>query len=160
MLAIFQSTHPLRGGTPSGGILMEVFIFQSTHPLRGGTMIGCFIGYFMGISIHPPLAGWDLRHCPSVSSWGYFNPPTPCGVGLLCNRLPLPNHNFNPPTPCGVGPKQAPPSFGRQNFNPPTPCGVGQQKYTKTFLYLKRNRQIGSHISEWPRLLAAAYVQK
>ena len=100
--------------------------FQSTHPVRGGTM----------------------RRLIDLSNGSNFNPPTPCGVGLLVGcffykrtlfqsthpvrggtwTLPMGNMtstNFNPPTPCGVGPGQRPASRDPCYFNPPTPCGVG-----------------------------------
>ena len=33
------------------------------------------------ISIHPPLAGWDLAFLNNGYNVKDFNPPTPCGVG-------------------------------------------------------------------------------
>ena len=36
--ALFQSTHPVRGGTVAEtAAAIEEMIFQSTHPVRGGT---------------------------------------------------------------------------------------------------------------------------
>ena len=58
---LFQSTHPVGGGTGTGYINPIVKLFQSTHPVGGGTCSSSF--------------HW----------WGAadFNPPTPWGVGLL-----------------------------------------------------------------------------
>ena len=54
----FQSTHPLRGATPS----ISINIFSSE------------------ISIHAPLAGCDAFGDAAVASKNHFNPRTPCGV--------------------------------------------------------------------------------
>ena len=51
----------MRGGTESAWEIIPFSIFQSTHPVRGGTR-SC---------------------CPCPVPAGYFNPPTPCGVGLF-----------------------------------------------------------------------------
>ena len=57
----FQSTHPLRGATFTGGaIFLFAFKFQSTHPLRGAT----------------------VKAFRRVRENGHFNPRTPCGVRL------------------------------------------------------------------------------
>ena len=37
----------------------EYRIFQSTHPVGGGTVDGAYTASFIGISIHPPRGGWD-----------------------------------------------------------------------------------------------------
>ena len=55
------------------------------------------------ISIHPPRVGWDDIVPFQTPPPRYFNPPTPCGVGLICNFQRLLEIDFNPPTPCGVG---------------------------------------------------------
>ena len=101
------------------------------------------------ISIHPPRVGWDLRFWPQRMWAFYFNPPTPCGVGLLPGVRHDIGDDFNPPTPCGVGRRllgkrpgeiafqSTHPVWGgtrarrlrhqpHRYFNPPTPCGVGQ----------------------------------
>ena len=82
MSNIFQSTHPLRGATPSvhktNGVVAyfnprtpcgvrpatttpyrRPMTFQSTHPLRGATGIMSSTGKVTLISIHAPLAGCD-----------------------------------------------------------------------------------------------------
>ena len=85
---------------------------------------------------------------PPIAGMRYFNPPTPCGVGLpspafRVGAIQISIHpprvgwdphaplsrgssaHFNPPTPCGVGRSTMPAAGWWPNFNPPTPCGVG-----------------------------------
>ena len=53
--------------TPCGvGLLEKVEalqekLFQSTHPVRGGTDLPVAVHGILDISIHPPRAGWDQR---------------------------------------------------------------------------------------------------
>ena len=76
-----------------------------------------------------------------------FNPPSPCGEGLLIHFCPTIGADFNPPSPCGEGRglnlscikrfiSIHPPRAGRDAvwyafadsipyFNPPSPCGEG-----------------------------------
>ena len=78
---IFQSTHPVGGGTTGQRISKASVIFQSTHPVGGGTVEletdtaqtrfqsthpvgGGTPGIWESltsdpISIHPPRGGWD-----------------------------------------------------------------------------------------------------
>ena len=58
IIELFQSTHPLRGATPSAWPRYCSIRFQSTHPLRGAT----------------------LQQAPVDAVCHYFNPRTPCGV--------------------------------------------------------------------------------
>ena len=75
--------------TPCGVGLIAVIIrgsaaiFQSTHPVWGGTLLHCGVGRLSYISIHPPRVGWDFLPAVSAFRLPNFNPPTPCGVGLL-----------------------------------------------------------------------------
>ena len=88
MFQVFQSTHPVRGGTfkfPQNAATTSRF--QSTHPVRGGTVANQLFADIYIISIHPPRAGWDGIRLPPRYSGRYFNPPTPCGVGR-----PVQNH--------------------------------------------------------------------
>ena len=79
----FQSTLPVRGGTPTVEKKGAETEFQSTLPVRGGTVLQCQRTKFEDISIHPPRAGRDgravVRYLRTVQ---YFNPPSPCGEGL------------------------------------------------------------------------------
>ena len=61
LLAVFQSTHPLRGATELRFSGSQKIKFQSTHPLRGATTILRYHGRKTHISIHAPLAGCDCR---------------------------------------------------------------------------------------------------
>ena len=79
-------------------------VFQSTHPLRGGTHWGdCPIARAT-ISIHPPLAGWDIGG-PGVRGplALHFNPPTPCGVGRLTDRRAAGSYEFQSTHPLRGG---------------------------------------------------------
>ena len=77
---IFQSTHPLRGATPSEELQTLPTAFQSTHPLRGATKSEPNTFTWGVISIHAPLAGCDLAVSRSSRRAANFNPRTPCGV--------------------------------------------------------------------------------
>ncbi len=58
---------PVSGGTALVRMELAVFlIFQSTHPVRGGTAdaVGGFDA--LPISIHPPREGWDPEIFGSV----------------------------------------------------------------------------------------------
>ena len=57
--ALFQSTHPVRGGTAGHPVYVVEGEFQSTHPVRGGTSTSALYRFRIDISIHPPRAGWD-----------------------------------------------------------------------------------------------------
>ncbi len=63
------------------GDLMRFFeevLFQSTHPVRGGTLDYYFPTLAnLGISIHPPREGWDYRGYVLLPGVQNFNPPTP-----------------------------------------------------------------------------------
>ena len=51
---------PVSGGTALVRMELAVFlIFQSTHPVRGGTAAVHLSRGRSGISIHPPREGWD-----------------------------------------------------------------------------------------------------
>ena len=104
LCAEFISIHlPVGVGQIRKEIPLRRAIFQSTHPVRGGTRAAGGSLFAAVISIHPPRAGWDCDLCPLMETYSHFNPPTPCGVGLRPQcRSRCPEY-FNPPTPCGVG---------------------------------------------------------
>ena len=58
-VSLFQSTHPVRGGTGKIDIEIRICGFQSTHPVRGGTYDISNQSEEGDISIHPPREGWD-----------------------------------------------------------------------------------------------------
>ena len=77
----FQSTLPMRGGTDTGkGYVMDR-LFQSTLPMRGGTRSSPPAGQDRPISIHPPHAGRDENTLRHILTKNHFNPPSPCGEG-------------------------------------------------------------------------------
>ena len=85
LLWAFQSTRPVRGGTIVLVVGLIIKIFQSTRPVRGGTTTLPTRSYPICISIHPPRAGRDPRTPPRTLTTNYFNPPAPCGAGLIQN---------------------------------------------------------------------------
>ena len=78
---LFQSTHPVWGGTHEFDVNATGETFQSTHPVWGGTCL----------------------RAESLRGQHDFNPPTPCGVGPTIEEQQAEIKHFNPPTPCGVG---------------------------------------------------------
>ena len=116
VILIFQSTHPLRGATPTSSSTIWTGRFQSTHPLRGATRSGGrrvpHLCHFnprtpCGVRRHLPHLGRRLLH---------FNPRTPCGVRRPSSRTPPPSGHFNPRTPCGVRPSRASAATRRSKF--------------------------------------------
>ena len=61
VVALFQSTHPVGGGTVEQFKTDGTWLFQSTHPVGGGTAAAVRFLDLGPISIHPPRGGWDLR---------------------------------------------------------------------------------------------------
>ena len=81
-MPLFQSTHPVWGGTIGAKIGIPGLVFQSTHPVWGGTLYSEADVLRYIISIHPPRVGWDDIDANLRTLVEHFNPPTPCGVGL------------------------------------------------------------------------------
>ena len=88
---------------------MEFEIFQSTHPVRGGTAADHEARLCEIISIHPPRAGWDPDFPPGAAAVGYFNPPTPCGVGPAADVAPVVRCKFQSTHPVRGGTGRARP---------------------------------------------------
>ena len=105
----FNPPTPCGVGPLLGKVDHDPAIFQSTHPVRGGTHprcrgealhrnfnppTPCGVGLLQNgdfhlpkmISIHPPRAGWDGVQPKRVYRFDDFNPPTPCGVGRRGHR--------------------------------------------------------------------------
>ena len=150
--SLFQSTRPVRGGTgqrcryshrsadfnppaPCGAgrpkIVNGPQKLISIHPPRAGRDMHETQRLWNdhSISIHPPRAGRDMHSASTTELQTDFNPPAPCGAGLLCFcGIKQGGCNFNPPAPCGAGhhfaafgPGQIrisihPPRAGRDNF--------------------------------------------
>ncbi len=144
----FNPPTPRGVGLRCDAFKIADFPFQSTHPLRGGTTATGHPPVPHRISIHPPLAGWDDTYQMMPHSNHYFNPPTPCGVGLSSwNKVkdfiefqsthPLRGGTYSQLVHiCTMPISIHPPLAGwdlycflghcyREHFNPPTPCGVG-----------------------------------
>ena len=125
--APFQSTHPMRGATPTGvcGVCRWPISIHAPHagcdrgcrvyPPAHGISIhaphaGCDQAVELAgdllrvISIHAPHAGCDARQSSRTWPAGYFNPRTPCGVRPQPDVKPPCPSDFNPRTPCGVRP--------------------------------------------------------
>ena len=80
---IFQSTHPVWDGTSQCLTCAQWRRFQSTHPVWDGTHNHVARSDFLLISIHPSRVGWDsYLRCRRTSTL-HFNPPIPCGMGLI-----------------------------------------------------------------------------
>ena len=76
----------------------------SIHPpLAGRDSIRAPNGAKSRISIHPPLAGRDRRSSAFFRPIADFNPPVPCGAGLMLHMPVRAFIYFNPPAPCGAG---------------------------------------------------------
>ena len=123
----FQSTHPLRGATPSVCSSRSIIRISIHAPLAGCDANNWLAGLVGSISIHAPLAGCDPECGSPRQPTSYFNPRTPCGVRPSCLSTTPTMCNFNPRTPCGV--RRIWPRLLRRlrHFNPRTPCGVRQQ---------------------------------
>ena len=72
---------------------------------------------------HPLSPGWQ-------GPGRYFNPPSPCGEGLLGIVDIGFFAYFNPPSPCGEGRRRRISwTPWRTYFNPPSPCGEGLVRF-------------------------------
>ena len=82
-----------------------LFMTISIHPPRAGRDLQLLHSIFNGdvISIHPPRAGRDATGCSTAQRRVDFNPPAPCGAGLLDKFGFHVREDFNPPAPCGAG---------------------------------------------------------
>ena len=79
----FQSTRPLRGGTRRCSGHRSARPISIHPPLAGRDHRACLIVQEAVISIHPPLAGRDSGVPRAGADDGHFNPPAPCGAGLV-----------------------------------------------------------------------------
>ena len=144
------SIHPPLAGRdcPAIGDL-PCFLISIHPPLAGRDDYHRLQHQGLQISIHPPLAGRDRRDALQILSYGYFNPPAPCGAGPFAKRMRDDVGKFQSTRPLRGGtcipshlPKGQtisihPPLAGRdpelmikhrfhRDFNPPAPCGAGR----------------------------------
>ena len=83
-LFLFQSTRPLRGGTPRTRCSWaRMRHFNPPAPCGAGLLRRQGQRKNAEISIHPPLAGRDRRLYKMNVTVIDFNPPAPCGAGLF-----------------------------------------------------------------------------
>ena len=103
--------------------------FQSTRPVRGGTPEMRVCKRCGMISIHPPRAGRDRVDVRIYVCGGDFNPPAPCGAGRQPAAGGPLRREFQSTRPVRGGTMNLV-RFRRDedDFNPPAPCGVGQSK--------------------------------
>ena len=66
----YISIHPPREGWDMGSSIVpgELVLFQSTHPVRGGTSVVTSKTDTVAISIHPPREGWDSKDAQNEPS--------------------------------------------------------------------------------------------
>ena len=81
-------------------------VFQSMLPVRGATTSISELPLILGISIHAPRAGSDLRPPPCCAGRDpNFNPCSPCGERLVqVSYQIVAVFDFNPCSPCGERP--------------------------------------------------------
>ena len=124
--------------------------FQSTLPVWGGTVYAPDAYPAGWISIHPPRVGRDAGKPLRADKAIDFNPPSPCGEGLLHRITSRTTAAFQSTLPVWGGTESLarsagrttisihPPRVGRDPgprrwrasggyFNPPSPCGEGHQ---------------------------------
>ena len=137
------------GRRPAGSALLWP-IFQSTHPVRGGTVLFDEVRENPGISIHPPRAGWDspepvqasprpisihppragwdIRPIGSSAAFHISIHPPRAGWDPVKRSKPLSRGIFQSTHPVRGGTLLLWTSLVRLvDFNPPTPCGVGHE---------------------------------
>ena len=57
---IFQSTHPVRGGTGAISGALDLVKISIHPPREGWDPVLCIVTPLIAISIHPPREGWDM----------------------------------------------------------------------------------------------------
>ena len=81
--------------------LLIFILFQSTHPVRGGTFLVSVAVSPALISIHPPREGWDMMPLGFIFSPFSFQSTHPVrgGTGDTFKMRMSSVIHFNPPTP-------------------------------------------------------------
>ena len=103
----------------------------SIHPpLAGRDHALSYLLQFFCISIHPPLAGRDLRHLCHAPAFREFQSTRPLrgGTTFLYCCFQFGAISIHPPL---AGRDTRAPSImlGASNFNPPAPCGAGRWRF-------------------------------
>ena len=102
---VFQSTHPVRGATPSA-LSHYICMGISIHAPRAGCDMKCTRSTARArkISIHAPRAGCDLKHTDVLIRIIGISIHAPrAGCDCVAVIFFSGRHNyFNPRTPCGV----------------------------------------------------------
>ena len=123
------SIHPPRVGWdgPPDYRLQDQRI--SIHPPRvGWDYLPRRVKRITTILIHPPRVGWDAHCCARPRRQSNFNPPTPCGAGLVVAAGNATIVKFQSTHPVWGGTiRLVGGTVDFPDFNPPTPCGVGPQ---------------------------------
>ena len=95
------SIHPPHAGRDAAAarIIRAHRLFQSTLPMRGGTPPPGPVAATAAISIHPPHAGRDFSASGPPSPDTDFNPPSPCGEGpgKHCIKISIGHISIHPP---------------------------------------------------------------
>ncbi len=101
----FQSTRPVRGGTWVFKVLgILVPLFQSTRPVRGGTRQAGRAWVFPSpFQSTRPVRGGTRKNRLQGRRIAYFNPPAPCGAGLLRTFTPFDASQFQSTRPVRGG---------------------------------------------------------
>ena len=148
MIAIFQSTRPLRGGTSYFSVFAGVCVFQSTRPLRGGTS-SCYNDFrHYPFQSTRPLRG-GTRRCRNSSAPLSFQSTRPLRGGTWIDSFRIVKRRISIHPPLAGRDRRClsvpldqmisihPPLAGRDrlcvqichkrgDFNPPAPCGAGR----------------------------------
>ena len=145
------SIHPPRVGWDLGVVpaALQAALFQSTHPVWGGTTVLFDMGLPAPISIHPPRVGWDPSSIDGSIVYRKFQSTHPVWGGTVAGYSCSTSLVFQSTHPVwggtGIlfgsqrrarfqsthpvwGGTKVPEQIGgsAEYFNPPTPCGVGR----------------------------------
>ena len=83
-ITCFNPPSPCGEGRKPTIVIDLNWTFQSTLPVWGGTISGGGVMESLGVSIHPPRVGRDGANPNSLRRPRTgFNPPSPCGEGLI-----------------------------------------------------------------------------
>ena len=86
-LSYFNPPAPCGAGPLWQSALLLRLPISIHPPLAGRDGIAAFDAQIHEISIHPPLAGRDHLLQSARQARSDFNPPAPCGAGLIRNRV-------------------------------------------------------------------------